>query len=83
MTTIEEYIKDRLTKYGMFDEMAAEVVDLVKADKDLDSMRERWHEPVDAYPPMFMHALWLSVNRVAREYLDEKLPKAWFRPMFD
>lgn len=41
-----------------------------------------WDDTVDGYPPQLLAVLWLGVRRAAVDWIDENLPKAWYRPMF-
>lgn len=80
--TVEEKLKKMLIDHGMFEDQAVAVMELVKADKVNESMENRWNDEAAGYPPRLFVALWMSVSNHALEYIDEKCPKAWFRPMF-
>ena len=81
--TFEEKIKGLLVSNGMFDYMADEVMERIKADEAHQSMQGRWKDDVDGYPTQLFSVVWEIAKHHALEYIDENLPLAWFRPMFE
>ena len=78
--TIKEYLSKALEDRGMFPHQAVEVVaGVVEATTE---MAGRWDDDTEGYPPQMLAVLWYSVDRAALKWIDENLPKAWFRPMF-
>lgn len=80
--TFEEKIKELLVGNGMFPHQSDEVMERIKTDEAHKSMKRRWTDSVDDYPPQMIQIVWLIAKQHALEYIDENLPKAWFRPMF-
>lgn len=80
--TFEEKIKETLVSNGMFDHMADDVMGRIKADEALKSMEMRWDDDVDEYPLQIFQIVLISAKVHALEYIDETIPKAWFRPKF-
>ena len=78
----EEKIKEMLTGSGMFDSQADAVMSAFKEDERFDSFEGRWHEEVDAYPPVMVQVVWLGVKRVGLEWIEENIPDAWYKPLF-
>ena len=74
---------DRLEQNGMFSEHAKEVMEKAKASKELASMADHWEQPTMNYPASIGTGAWLSVKQIALEWIDEKLPQAFYRPMFE
>jgi len=77
-----------LTSRGMFDNQAKEVMDRVVEDsKNKDSannsMNSRWTDDIDGYPAPMKVVIYMGIEPIALEYIKEKIPEAWFRPMFD
>ena len=64
----------------MFDSQAVQVVEHVKAYQP--SMASLWNQSVSGYPETVRTALVISLRSSAVEWIDNNLPKAWFRPMF-
>jgi len=82
METIESKITKILVSKGLFPEQAAQVMELVKAAPENESMQGRWSDAPEGYPDFMMGALVVSVNSYALEWIDANKPRAWFRPMF-
>lgn len=51
--TLQEKMKSMLTERGMFDDMADEVLERVKAAPENEAMIGRWHDDIEGYPPNF------------------------------
>ena len=82
MTTKEKLIEMCVSR-GMFETQAEEV--LAYAMPQLDSMGEgiTWNAPAKDYPPAMYAVMFITVSRCAIEWIDENLPKAYFRKMFE
>ena len=80
--TFEQYAKKYLFENGMFEEQAAQVVEMAKKDEANESMKNRWGDDVEGYPPDMLSILRVSLNDTAVRWIDENQPKAWYRPMF-
>ncbi len=80
--TIQERILELLQEHGMWPDQAAEVVEMVKADKANEAMAGRWDDSAEGYSISLIAALWFSIKDTALQYIDANCPKAWFRPMF-
>jgi hypothetical protein len=80
--SIEEKIEQLLQQNGMFPDQAKAVMARVKDDEANSPMSDRWGDSADEYPPVIISLAWLSAKHHAIEWIDENLPKAWFRPMF-
>lgn len=81
MTVEERFIK-KLIDNGMFDSQAKEVMDLAMKNQELSLDKIQWTSDESGYPKTLMSTVWLSISLIALDWIDENLPKAWFRPMF-
>lgn len=81
--TIEDKIREMLESRGLFGSQASQVIEKAKGDKVLEPMKVRWGDHVESYPPSFLPVLWLCVKANALEWIEDNLPRAWFRPMFE
>lgn len=83
MTTREKLIEMCIDN-GMFPEQAKEVVELAisEIDKLVDGYKTTWDRPANEYPDGLYAVMFLTVADVAIKWIDENLPKAWFRSMF-
>ena len=79
----EQLLKKYLVDRGMFDSDADKVFDLYKNSPMSENMTGRWEDPASDYPPVMTNILVVGIRTVAREWLAENAPMAWFRPMFD
>ena len=84
-----EFGYEELKKRGMFDEQAHEVMERVVLNSHSNEnsvhwdMRDRWSDNINNYPPMLQPIVFMGIEPIALEYIKEKCPNAWFRPMFD
>jgi len=79
--TVKGKLLSYLTDNGMWETHAEQVFQRALPDLEADS-RVTWDRPAEDYPTV-MYAVWIIVlKRHALEWIDEYLPKAWFRPMF-
>jgi hypothetical protein len=86
MPTIEQKIKQKLVDGGISPDEADEVMNRVKTDvtnKQMKQMEGRWKDDIESYPSQLLGGLLVIAKRHALEYIDEKMPKAWFRGMFE
>ena len=81
--TFEKLAYDHLFNNGMFENDVVEVIELAKKDEALgDIMQGRWGDDLEGYPPFMKNVFLVSLNSVAIKFIDEKMPKALFRPVF-
>lgn len=80
--TLKQYLNNYLYNNGMFEDMAEQVVERVISDPANESMLGRWDDHTEGYPPEFLVVLRMSANLHAVKWIDENLPKAWFRSVF-
>lgn len=69
----------------MGERQAQAVVKLAMEELDgsSDGCKITWDSPAQEYPHKFYTATFVAVARVALKWIDENIPQAWFRPMFD
>jgi hypothetical protein len=79
--TIEKYLLEYLIASGMFEIQAKQVIELARAGSPY--MTGRWNDIVKGYPDIFMGTMKVVINRYALEWIDNNLPAAWYRPMFE
>jgi len=81
--SVTQTMIDRLEQNGRFSERVREIMEKDKASKELASMADHWEQPAQCYPKGMEAGIWLSVKKIALEWIDEKLPQAFYRPMFE
>jgi len=84
MTMLEKFIK-LLTGYGMSESQANNVMELVipEIDKLSGKYKITWNRSASEYPESVYRVLWIIVKKCALEWINENIPMAWFRPMFE
>ena len=81
--TFEQFAYGYLYNNGMFPDDAKKVVEAAKNDEILkDTMQGGWDDDMAGYPPFMENIFIVSLNSVAVKYIDENMPKAWFRQIF-
>lgn len=82
MVTFEQRVTEQLVASGLFPDQAGEILSRAKVDLSLKAMVDRWNETTEDYPDVVFTALWLSIERIALQWIDANAPQAWFRPLF-
>lgn len=77
-----EWAIDQLVNNGMFEDQAKAVMAEVVEHPATVSMKDRWNDSVDGYPPQMKAVCLVAIKTQALEWIDRNCPKAWFRPMF-
>lgn len=81
--TFYEYCIEYLRKNRMWEKQASAVMGRVVSATENSSLVELWDSDIDGDPLETRAALMAMLNRYALEWIDENLPPAWFRPMFE
>ena len=81
--TFEKKLKKYLTDRGMFDSDADKVFEIYRTNPMSQTMSGRWTDDADDYPPVMFNLLAAGLRTVARKWLADNAPMAWFRPIFD
>lgn len=80
MTTVEQWIYQRLFNSGLFEREANAVIERIKAIPSLSTVH--WSGNYESYPQEFLAVLWLQVELTTLEWIDNTCPQAWYRPLF-
>ena len=78
--TVEQWARQQLGQYGMFESQIDAVLQRVKADKSVNAIH--WSSPKDEYPSVLFSLLMMTIAGHALEWIDENMPLAWYRPIF-
>lgn len=82
--TTKEKIKALLVDRGMFDSQAEQVLAIaIPKMEEVMPGRITWERPSEEYPDQIYTLLWMQVKGIAKEWIAENKPEAWYRPMFD
>jgi len=84
MTTKEKFAQ-MLTDRGMFESQANAVMDIFVPEVDAVSAgyRVTWERPASEYPDAFYAVGFMYLKKTALRGIDENLPQAWYRAMFE
>lgn len=83
MNTRQKFEK-MLFERGMFEDQAKEVMDLAipVCDSQVPYYKITWDRPADEYPEPFYSIVFLSIKPVALKYIEDNIPNAWFKAIF-
>ena len=81
--TFNEYVLQMLFANGLVKSQAEAVLERAKNHKLLLPMKDRLNEECDGYPDSIKALVWISVKQVTLEWINESLPHAWFKPLFE
>ncbi len=81
--TTRERLRSALVNRGMFPDQADAVIERAMPELEVDGYRITWDRPADEYPKQLFGLWFLTCKRHALAWIDENVPMAWFRPMFE
>lgn len=83
--TTKEKLKQMLIDNGMFPNQADAVLGeaIPRIEAVTPDYKITWDRPASEYPDVVFNAMWLHVRDVAKHWIAENAPQAWYRPMFD
>lgn len=77
--TFEQKLRNDLFSLGMPEDDVAAVIEKVKTDEMNITMKNRWNDKVDNYPPAIYSMLFRVSKEAALEWVNENCPQAWFK----
>lgn len=80
--TFEQKALEMLESNGMFPDQARAVLAMMKTDPANEVIKERWGHDIAGYGDIMINVLWANAKYNALRYIDENIPRAWFRPLF-
>lgn len=80
--TIEQELKNMLMNNAVPSSHTDAIINKAKETESFELMEGRWGDSSGYYNQQFKDLVWSSLRQVALEYIDENIPKAWFRPAF-
>lgn len=78
----EEYFLDYLLYKGFGEEQAKEVMSLAKEDELLESMKDRWYDPITDYPDAMLITLRINIDSVAQKWKNGSLANEFMEAFF-
>lgn len=83
--TVHEKLISMLVSQGMFEEQAKEVMELAKPKLIAlaDGYDIKFESPENNYPAIIYPIWFMTIRRVALEWIKTNKPQAWYRPMFE
>lgn len=83
MTTRQKF-EEILVSNGMFESQAQKVMDTAIPIIDTKhDYKMTWDRPSNQYPDSLYAALYMTIKPIALQWINDNIPKAWFKPMFD
>ncbi len=82
--TCKQTFTKHLTQHGMFESQAQKVFEqYITKTSNNDQDSRWWDDPITDYPPSIHAIIIMAANREAMTWIDQELPKAWYRPIFE
>lgn len=83
MTTVEQ-LENMLINRGMFESQAKEVMKIAisELNKLTEDYKITFDRPANEYPEAIYTILFLAIKPIALKWIEENIPQAWFKPMF-
>ena len=82
-TTFNILCKKHLVNNGLSNLAADNIMHVVRAAPENESMSGRWADDVGEYPAVMQRMVLLTINRYALRWIEQNCPDAWFKAMFD
>ena len=83
--TTREKLENMLFNMGLFEEQAKSIIDesIPELEKLTGGYKITFESPANEYPDMLFDVWFITVKKVAKNWIEKNIPMAWFRPMFD
>jgi len=83
--TVKKRLIEICKNKGMDEDTAVEIVQLAipEIEKKTSGYQYRWNESEEQYPSPFFDTMFFTVKEVARKWIEENRPEAWFRGEFE
>lgn len=81
MPTLEEKLSNTLVDHGMWPNEAQAVMASVKESPVMESMKGRWGQAAEGYPPQMLGVLWMTVKDEAVKWIDANKPQHWAKAL--
>jgi len=84
MKTVKQKLEYILYKHGLFEQQARKIVDLAipKINELSDDYQIEWDSDEDVYQEDMYNFLFSLIKPEALKWIDENVPKAWYRENF-
>lgn len=82
--TAREKLEQMLVNNGMFESQAKNVMEIAipELNNILDDYKFTFDRPASEYPNVIYNILFLHIKPIALKWIEENVPMAWFKPMF-
>jgi len=80
--TVEQKIRTLLAEHGLWPDKNVDAVMKIYKETHPEIEDKVWQEPLTAYPPQMIVAIWMGVRHTVVRWIDENCPEAFYRPMF-
>lgn len=80
--TFKELAQKHLDSKCLFPTTIKTIVEIAQNHSMMESMQNRWNEPLENYPDSFQQVFLTSLDYIAADWIDENEPQAWYRSMF-
>ncbi len=80
--TIRETMEAKLQEHGLWPDEATAIMNAVELEETQDSMKHRWSDDADGYPPQLLVVVWIMVKASAAKWLEENKPMHWAKALF-
>jgi len=83
--TVKTRLVEMCKRKGMDEDTAIKVVNLsiAKIKLRVKGYDWKWNDPVTQFPEKLYDAMFSTVKAVARKWIEENRPDAWFRGEFE
>lgn len=76
--TIRQHCEAWIYQHGVFEDTCKQIVAHAETQPQLESMKGRWDESKEGYPPFFLATLQVSLGAIAYAWIKEHQPSAWY-----
>ena len=80
--TFEQWTVEYMVSRGVFDDVAATILETIKNDEIYKDMAGRWQDDISGYPEVMLSVMAMAINRLVLEWCEKNAPLAWFKPLF-
>lgn len=85
METTRQRFEKMLVDNCMFEEQAKSVMEIAMPiiDATMENYKFTWDRPADEYPEQLYNVVFLSIRPIALKWIEDNIPNAWVKPIFE
>ncbi len=81
--TIRDYLRKEIYDRGIFENQVDAIMAMIVPEGATAPLHDILEKSIKGYPDMVLMMSWITVKKIAADWLRDNTPQHWARPMFD